>query len=121
MTPTHKRRLLRLAKLLDTVPRERFSMSGWSNGPITKKRPCGTTACAAGWATTIPEFRMEGLRLYRLFDHQDLFYRQRTADEAAELFFGPGTFVALFDSALPGGPKTAAKRIRDYVQRKSKR
>jgi hypothetical protein len=50
----HKERLLRLADLLDIVPADQFNLSHWK---------CGTTACAVGWACTIPEFQAEGLHL----------------------------------------------------------
>lgn len=58
-------RLLKLADLLDTLPPNRFDYNEWV-GKNWKGNPdlsCGTTACALGWATTIPEFRELGLRL----------------------------------------------------------
>ena len=40
-----------------------FDMTRWA-GQIRNKQPtCGTAACAAGWATTIPSFRKAGLYL----------------------------------------------------------
>lgn len=48
-------RLAILAKFLLTVPEEKFSLQTWK---------CGTTACAVGWACTIPEFKEEGLSYY---------------------------------------------------------
>lgn len=61
----NKERLLKLADLLDTVPPEGWTFStwaradNWSEPPIIGHR--GTVACAAGWATTIPEFAAAGL------------------------------------------------------------
>lgn len=53
--PEGHRRLLVLAEFLETkVPASAFDLSDWN---------CGTSACAVGWATTIPEFRLLGLRL----------------------------------------------------------
>lgn len=58
------RRLMVLVEFLrHKVKPERFDYTRWASrgfGP----RKCGTTACAAGWATVIPEFRDMGLRLY---------------------------------------------------------
>lgn len=59
------RRLLVLVALLKTVPDERFDYNRWV-GRDWQGMPdfsCGTSACAGGWATTIPEFREEGLSL----------------------------------------------------------
>ena len=60
------RRLLKLADLLDALPDERFQFHHWVDEDTYKGKPdlsCGTTACALGWATTIPAFRKLGLRL----------------------------------------------------------
>lgn len=60
-----RNRLLKLADFLDKLPRERFDYGSWV-GSDWKGKPdlsCGTTACALGWATTMPEFRRLGLRL----------------------------------------------------------
>ncbi len=59
------RRLSKLAELLDYLPEERFNYNHWVGSGYggDPKLSCGTTACALGWATTIQEFREEGLRL----------------------------------------------------------
>lgn len=65
--PTFRRRLLKLADFLDALPPERFDFGVWA-GDDWKGAPdlsCGTTACALGWATTIPEFARLGLRLVK--------------------------------------------------------
>ncbi len=61
------RRLLRLATFLKTVPKERFDFSHWVGRGWDGRQDlsCGTTACALGWAATIPFFRRLGLRLAR--------------------------------------------------------
>ena len=73
-------RLQTLADFLKTVEPERFDLDYWRNRPdldnllrvdaddsaaiVTDeelKNECGTTACAIGWACTIPEFQQSGL------------------------------------------------------------
>ncbi len=62
-------RLLRLADFLETLPEGRFDYSVWSRGcePGVQLEivggACGTTGCALGWATAIPEFQELGLYL----------------------------------------------------------
>jgi hypothetical protein len=63
-------RLLKLANFLDNLPPERFRFNAWV-GDGWECKPdlsCGTTACALGWATTIPEFAAAGLCLRRVAD-----------------------------------------------------
>lgn len=53
----NKERLLRLATFLDALPKERFNFRTWVGGDW-KGMPdlsCGTTACALGWAATLPD------------------------------------------------------------------
>jgi hypothetical protein len=60
------RRLAKLSKFLCTkVPKDRFDYGHWVGAHWKGKADlsCGTSACAAGWATTIPEFRRRGLNL----------------------------------------------------------
>lgn len=63
----HADRLLKLADFLDTLPPERFNYSHWVGNAWGGKPDlsCGTTACALGWATAIPEFQAMGLCLQR--------------------------------------------------------
>ena len=60
-----KRRLLKLADFLDRLPPKRFNYATWVGGDWDGRQDlsCGTTACALGWACTIPAFRRLGLRL----------------------------------------------------------
>lgn len=62
---TAKRRLLKLAKFLERLPKKRFDFGQWVGDDWKGKKDlsCGTTACALGWATAIPSFRKAGLRL----------------------------------------------------------
>src|SRR5688572_7294928 len=60
-------RLLRLAELLEALPRKRFNFTSWVGDDWrgASDLSCGTTACALGWATTIPSLRRAGLRMAR--------------------------------------------------------
>lgn len=60
-----KSMLLELADFLDRLPEHRFDFGEWV-GDDWQGNPnlsCGTTACAAGWSTTLPSFQKYGLRL----------------------------------------------------------
>lgn len=62
----NKRRLLVLAEKLSTVPNNQFDITHWMDHTLHqalqegREPPCGTSACAAGWAATIPAFREAG-------------------------------------------------------------
>src|SRR5262245_9048968 len=62
-----------LADFLDRLPAQRFDYSKWvgSSWAGASDLSCGTTACAAGWATTLPSFKEAGLKLesYSYFDN----------------------------------------------------
>lgn len=59
------RRLLKLASFLRTLPRKRFDYTTWvgEDWQGAQDLSCGTTACALGWAATMPAFRRLGVRL----------------------------------------------------------
>lgn len=65
MKPETKAMLEELATLLEELPPERFDYFVWvgSTWQGQKDLSCGTTACAAGWATTLPSYRAKGLFL----------------------------------------------------------
>lgn len=65
--PIYSQRLAQLADFLDNLPDDRFYYGTWagSNWSGTEDLSCGSTACALGWATTIPEFRELGLRMIK--------------------------------------------------------
>ncbi|MGH7749129.1 MAG: hypothetical protein ACREQ5_30855, partial [Candidatus Dormibacteria bacterium] len=63
---TGNARLLRLADFLENdVPADRFDFAHWvgKDWAGAPDLSCGTSACALGWATTIPEFQALGLKL----------------------------------------------------------
>lgn len=69
----NRERLKILADFLRTVDRKHFDLKRWVTGvKVSDSMPpdlnaCGSTGCAIGWATTIPEFREAGLTLYNPF------------------------------------------------------
>lgn len=93
MTP--KQRLQTLANFLRTCAPEKFDLENWRSAPHTLSptdedlNTCGTTACAVGWACSMPEFKAEGLYynghmpVYAPVDAQPLSYWR-----AVEEFFG---------------------------------
>jgi hypothetical protein len=128
---TSARRLLKLADFLETqVPEDKFNFHEWVDYDWQGKPDlsCGTSACALGWATTIPEFRKLGLRLVRsrvtnayvnfksnhplFFDdhavdpHGTSFYAAQRlfglTNEEAEVLFSPGRSRTL-RRRRPGG------------------
>ena len=60
-------RLRRLAAHLFTIPGHRFDYAWWVGPDWQGKEDlsCGTTACALGWGTTMPELRELGVRLFK--------------------------------------------------------
>ncbi len=102
-TPDYNGRLLRLAEFLENLPPERFDYSRWV-GKDWEGKPdlsCGTTACALGWAATMPEFQELGLSLGVIYSDiggvfLNGFYSPR---EAARVAFGlsPVEYAFLFD------------------------
>jgi hypothetical protein len=61
----HRLQLEQLCVLLDSLPRERFNYSvfvgaRWKGMPDLS---CGTTACAFGWATTMPSVKAMGIKM----------------------------------------------------------
>jgi hypothetical protein len=139
-----KNRLLELAKLLRKLPKKRFNYTHWV-GNDWKGKPdlsCGTTACALGWATTIPSLRKQGLRLLKI---QDVFQvtlkgysgaSHLAPEHAAQEIFGlnnnefeylfiPDSGIVLPELGLNNeGPvmcasaKEVAKHIREFVKAK---
>jgi hypothetical protein len=138
------RRLTKLAGFMDALPPEaekHFFMGAWvrhegdnhhgfERGHILTQRDiltCGTTACAAGWATAVPEFKEAGLRL--VFDgtsRGDVEYAEESAacggalhsffdidDDAVEFLFDSGHETILT-------PKAWAKRCRKFIRKNSK-
>lgn len=129
----HARRLLKLADFLETIPETRFDLRTWVGDSWKGKQDlsCGTTACALGWACTMPEFRKLGVRLKRgeLKGPGIVGRRDSDAPAVAKHLFGIGdyddegsyeTYYQLFfSSAYSTGiatkPVDVAARIRAVV------
>ena len=145
-----KRRLLKLADLLQKLPRKRFDYGRWVGDDWKGKTDlaCGTTACAFGWATTIPALRKAGLRLVestngpRLFtvsikggstsEHEAPKLAAREIfgleNDEFEYLFIPDSGITFPELGLPReGPthqataKQVAKHIRQFVKAKYNR
>ena len=131
MTETGKRRLLRLAEFLDSLPPEKFDLAYWGD----QSSPCGTVACACGWACLLPEFQAEGLKVNIYTEDEKRYatgtfapvYGSNRGVEAMMEFFDISSddFDDLFlDDSYPeydrGGktpPSDVAERIRHFVSR----
>lgn len=122
----NKRRLLKLAAFLRTVPRKAFAIDHWVTTEATKPegvRPgdCGFAGCAMGWAAHAKLFR--GLEL-NMFAEQPVEIRYKGEEgfsAAAKLFdiqyfeakelFSPNFYIG-----LKGTPAQVAKRIERLVE-----
>lgn len=130
--PSNDLRLGILADFLDTVPPEKFDLKDWyisgdvdfEHGPSPYN--CGTTACAIGWATAIPEFQAAGFAIYLdnplFIDHGLLNEAQFTGWDAVERFFGLTYTEAqvLFSASYYNladirDPVAVAERLREFV------
>lgn len=140
------RRLLKLAAFLRTVPRERFNYSTWTGEDWKGKQDlsCGTTACALGWAATMPCFRRLGMQLEPInfpWPSQDSFMDKENGTEGmvtlkgqdtnnpfevAQIIFGLSDDDAEFLFSPQGygedraTPKQVAKKIENYVAKRER-
>lgn len=132
------KRLLKLAEFLETkVPAARFDLAYWVDPKTWKGKAdlsCGTSACAMGWATTMPYFKRLGL--YVESDHGSGAHLTLADDrgcsynwEVPQALFRIDELEALelFDAEYfgeseksPATPKQVAKRIRAFVKRRAK-
>lgn len=131
-----KRRLTKLIQFMEKLPKEadkHFKMDWWVmhndtahvNGAhgldegvtVSKLLSCGTAACAAGWAATIPSFRRAG------FVMEDRGGELSPAIEPSQFFdITHVQEVDLFGSFVSvNTPKQWAKRARKLVSRWAKR
>jgi hypothetical protein len=140
---TSVRRLMLVVAKLRALPVERFDYGRWvgQNWQDAPDLSCGTTACALGWATTIPELAAAGLRLKRGTDGY-VYVSDGTPDDSsfasfhaasgifgistddAEYLFAPGvappkddSFVGSDDSPRGcAGPAEVADHIERFVR-----
>ena len=119
-TKDQRKRLFLLARLLDKVPTDHFSMWSWvthsgrclQNEELTdeafkavKKHSCGYAACAIGWGMTSPAIRGTALTPKGLIS--ELGFGVWGDDDEAE---------ALFGINRPDNPKVIAADIRAYLK-----
>lgn len=114
----NKKRLLKLADFLDTVPRRSFDI-----GLYAKHTPrCGTMACAIGYAGLMTCFRRAGLKTAVYLNETT--YGQHKNLAAAEGFFGLNEyesmelFMGAFYDQKNVTPKMVARKIRKLVESK---
>lgn len=115
----NRERLTKLAEFLDNMPEDgRFSLLTWVNGLRSINHPCGFVACAVGWATTIPEFREQGLCM----SYNAPKFDGKTDWWAVEAFFeitheqSRVLFAGDHYAAGHKGPKDVAQRIREVLE-----
>jgi len=113
----NKKRLLKLADYLDTVPRKNFNIDIWR---------CGSVGCAMGHACDIPAFKRVGLKLMTRYDMLCPALGRLIAFDAAAKLFSITHYQAtcLFSPIGYGrqrGPGVVAKRIRRFVANGGKR
>lgn len=112
-------RLEVLSEFLTTVPRKQFSMQVWK-----REDACGTAACAAGWAASIPSFRRAGFGLERnsYSVYSVPVFQGRASMEAVRAFFSLTRSAAeyLFGHYDTRTPKQEAKVLRVYVAQRRK-
>lgn len=139
--------LLALANFLENnVPKNTFNLEAWvrndgwneeegtfdrdreaANATILEKNPgahasCGTTACAFGWAPSVPELANAGLKLVRYGNSFVPRYEGKESFDAAQLLFGIPVRVAehFFDPEHYAeddltDPKEVVRRIREFI------
>jgi|TARA_Y100000310_G_scaffold262645_1_gene272374 hypothetical protein len=117
--------LNRWADFLEDVPDGNFCMATWKSGydPLNINKMdggCGTTACAGGWATVIPQFKRRGLVL-KWHDNTDAFvmcFKHYRGYDAIAEFFGISDGRAMCICA-PGyyDAEASTITIADVVQR----
>ena len=88
-------RLLKLAEFLEALPRKRFDYGTFVGEGYkgAQDLSCGTTACALGWAATMPAFRRLGLHLELDKDYWG------TDDDGVELFDASPAVGGVTDTA----------------------
>ena len=120
MTKTAKERLTILADFLENkVKPNYFDLGHWATPGFTEQK-CGTTACAAGWATVA--FPGQGLKLVPRSLDMRILYKEYTNLVAVACFFDidmtTGTYLFLNLYYPPGRnqKKHVVARIRAIVK-----
>lgn len=115
MKAFQRKRLLKLADYLYTIPNRKFDLTCWE---------CDTSACAFGYACMMPSFKKAGLSLRGGIPTYTTSGTYYDGFRAASEFFGLSMKEA-FDLFSPNHnplgrkatPKRVAKQIRQLVER----
>lgn len=125
----NKKKLLKLAAFLRTIPTKKFDMDHWSKTPEINATTCGTAACACGWGTTIFKRYKNPLKLVLEEDYPGynpvpiIACGEERGFDAAATFFEISNNEAnyLFWSgdypSVKITPKMVAKRIKQFVKK----
>ncbi len=99
-----------------------FDMRTWARGkaPTSPKLDCGTQACAAGLATTLPSWKAEGFKLTGYMNSYVVAYEDKYGYRALEKLLDIPYFEvkALFCPSFyqrSTDPHLVATRIEDYL------
>lgn len=135
MNSVGKKRLLKLADFLETLPKKKFDLNVYvgdiKDGQAPNKQyDCGTTACAIGWCPVV--FSRSGVHYQEQYDYggrlidMDVVFPTNDGDlqndMGAEKFFdlteGELNYLFMPNSYMVGrrGPKSVANRIRQVVE-----
>lgn len=144
LTQLAQRRITKLADFMESLPEEaaqHFDMETWfrhggenhDHGlkrgcEITSKHLslCGTTACALGWAATVPAFRKAGLAMKFRENSSGVSVVYKGKNEthyqvfeiATEFFdIDHGEALYLFRDVLARTPKQWARKARAFLKR----
>lgn len=108
-------RLSKLAQFLRTVPKENFDMYHFH-----LVSPCGTSACAAGWACEIPSFKHAGLHMCREGTGLPI-YKDLEGLDAIGRFFYIGSHAYNLFGCFNRSLKKEVQLINNYVRRESRK
>ena len=123
-------RLLFLAAFLDTVNEDKFDLGSWRDSPYSSSitdsvliHECRSTACAVGWACSLPEFQELGLKFEIHHPiYMDQYGVQIYGWDAVESFFdlepleAQHLFSDLTYLRMPKTSNAVASRIREFVK-----
>ncbi len=120
MTAKAKERLTILSDFLQNEVKPRwFHLASWATEGFIERK-CGTTACAAGWATVA--FPRQGLKLALVGKAHELSYKDNMGFHAAAAFFDIDYLTAIylfaFSAYLPErrSKSYVIRRIREVVK-----
>lgn len=115
MKKLHRNRLMKLANLLDMVPKKSFDMRTYRTGSYGDHHvPCGTAGCAVGWAPSIMTERQLG----SVLDHDGEISFPKVSERHLGINIDSFLWSFLFSaywSKVDNTAKGAAARIRYFL------